>query len=119
MNQLTIFDYMPELLPEPEVGEYVDKHGAVICHIMRKGCIGHKIIYDCSTQSHKWYRCGILEKYILHENHMRSIINVGEKQRILLDHFPGIEIYECLPWNAYTKRNEALKMHRLKEVADR
>ena len=116
MEQLTIFDYMPELLSEPEIGEYVNRHGAVICHIMRPGYIGRKVIYDCSTSSHTWYRCGILEKYIPHEGRMRSIINVGTKQRILLDHYSGINIYECLPWNAYPKRREAIGGHHGKNM---
>ena len=103
-GQLSIFDYMPTLLPEPAVGEYVESHGAVICHIMRSGYIGNKVVYDCSTQSHKWFRVGILEKYFENDGVMRSVINVGERQRILFDHYPGREIFECLPWNAYPNR---------------
>jgi hypothetical protein len=40
---------------------------------------------------------------------MRSIINVGKPQRILLTHYPGREIYECLPWDAYPARRALLK----------
>lgn len=102
-GQINIFDYMPDILPEPQVGAYVDRHGANICHIMRPSYIGRKVVYDCSTESHEWFRCGILEKYIPHEGRMRSIINVGTKQRILIDHYPGIEIYEWHPWH-YSER---------------
>ena len=107
-EQLSIFDWMPTLMEEPEVGEYLEKCGAVICHIMRSDYIGRKVLYDCSTQSHTWYRCGILEQYIPYERWMRSVIFTGEKQRILLTHYPGREIYECLPWDAYPKRNETI-----------
>lgn len=97
-------------LEEPCVGEYVREAGAVICHIMRPGYIGKKVLYDCSTQSQRnLFRCGILEAYIHYEGKMRSIINVGTKQRILLTHYPGIEIRECLPWWEYPARRALLK----------
>lgn len=97
-------------MKEPEIGEYVRETGAVICHIMRSGYIGRKVLYDCSTESQRnLYRCGILEKYIPYENRMRSVINVGKPQRILLTHYPGREIYECLPWDAYPARAALLK----------
>lgn len=62
LGQMSIFDYMPLLQPEPAPGEYVENCGAIICHIMRHGYIGQKVVYDCSTQSHKWLRVGVLEK---------------------------------------------------------
>lgn len=115
-EQMTIFDLiqkpkqksMPTV--EPEIGQYVKSTGAAICHIMRSNYIGQKVVYDCSTQSHRWYRVGILEKYISHEGHMRSIIFVGERQRILLDHVCGREIYEPLPWEAYPERMKAISI---------
>ena len=45
-GQMSIFD-----LIEPEVGEYVTTHGAVICHIMRPGYIGKKVVYDVSRSA--------------------------------------------------------------------
>lgn len=107
-EQMTIFDWMPTLQEEPKVGEYVEKHGAVISHIMRSSYIGKKVVYDCSTESHKWYLCGILEKYFECRGVMRSVIYVGKPQRILLDHHPGREIFEPLPWDAYQKRLETV-----------
>lgn len=107
-GQLTIFDWMPELSEEPEVGSYVIKHGANIPHIMRANYIGQKVVYECSTQSHKWFRCGLLEKYFECRGVMRSVIDVGERQRILLDHHEGRSIYECLPWDAYPERMAAI-----------
>lgn len=107
-GQLTIFDWMPTLMDEPEVGAFVGETGAIICHIMRKSYIGLKVLYDCSTQNHTWYRCGVLEKYFECRGVMRSVINVGTKQRILLDHYPGREIYECLPLGAYPERMAAI-----------
>ena len=80
-------------------GDYVMRHGQVLCHIMRPAYIGKMIVYDCSTQSHTWFRAGILEDYIPYEDTYRSIIDVGERQRILLTHRPGIEIYEVEPWD--------------------
>ncbi len=77
MKQMTIFDFIEK--PEPKIGEYVEEAGPVICHIMVKGYIGKKVLYDCSTQSHRWYRCGILEKYIPYEGSMRHVIRIGKK----------------------------------------
>lgn len=108
MQQMTIFDYMPTLRQEPAVGSYVHKHGANICHIMRSGYIGSKVVYECSTQSHELWRVGVLEKYFLCNGVMRSVIYVGEKQRILLDHREGRDIYECLPWDAYPERMKTI-----------
>ena len=107
-DQMTIFDWMPTAQDEPEVGAYDTEHGQVICHIMRNSYIGEKVVYDCSTQSHKWYRVGILEKYFEREGVMRSVIYNGSKQRILYDHYEGREIFECLPWDAYTARMAAI-----------
>ena len=107
-EQLSLFDLFPkEPKNEPEIGAFVEQRGAVICHIMRPNYIGKKVVYDCSTASRKWLRCGVLEDYIPHEGHYRSIIFVGEKQRILLDHWPGREIYEPLEWDEYPKRRSA------------
>ena len=105
MRQLTIFDWMPE---EPEIGAYVTKTGATIPHIMRPGYIGHKVLFSCSTQSRTLYRCGILENYIPYEGVTRSIIYTGAKQRTLLTHYEGINIYECLSWDKYPERMKAL-----------
>jgi len=97
---------MSVLPEEPEVGAFVPDRGAVICHIMRPHYIGQKVLFDCSTQSMKLYKCGILEKYIPYEGHYRSIIFTGKKQRSYITHYPGREIYECLPWDAYPERTK-------------
>ena len=99
-GQMSIFDFI-----EPEVGEYVTKHDAVICHIMRPGMIGRKVVYPCGTQSMPdLCRVGILEKYIPYEDTYRSIIYTGQKQRILFTHRPGLNIYEPLEWDMYPDR---------------
>ncbi len=108
MRQLSIFDIMPEAQQEPEVGAIVEETGAIIPHIMRHGYIGEKILFDCSTQSRTLYQCGRLEKYIPYEGVTRSIIYTGKKQRTLLTHYEGINIYECLPWDKYPERMKAL-----------
>ena len=118
-GQMNIFDFIPEPqqqhskviakdLKEPEVGEWVESHGAIICHIMRKSYIGKKVIIDKSTQTHKWFRCGILEEYFECRGVMRSVVFTGEKQRHLIDHYEGINIYEPLPWDAYPERMKAI-----------
>lgn len=124
-GQISIFDWMPEAVPkepepelpkrvpkeygpEPEVGECVKEHGAIICHIMRPSYIGKKVLIDQSTKSMRAYKCGVLEDYIPYEGHMRSIVYTGEKQRSLITHYPGIEIYECLPWEAYKERMKVI-----------
>ena len=100
-GQISVYDYLESIgkAPDPEVGEYVERTGAVICHIMRPSYIGHKILFNCSTASLAWFQVGILEAYVPYEDRMRSIINVGKKQRILYTHYPGCEIYELHPWN--------------------
>lgn len=108
MRQLSIFDIMPDTQQEPEIGAYVTKTGAIIPHIMRPWYIGEKILFDCSTQSRTLYQCGRLEKYIPYEGVTRSIIYTGTKQRTLLTHFPGREIYEPLPLDAYIERRQAI-----------
>lgn len=115
-EQLSIFDWMPTAQKEPEVGEWVTEHGAVIPHIMRKGYIGKKVVMDKSTQSMKIYKVGILENVVTdfywHNDKKvecdRSIVFDGGRQRNHILHMPGQEIFECLPWNAYEKRNEAI-----------
>lgn len=118
-GQIGLFDYMPTLQKEPEVGEWVDTTGANIPHIMRRGYIGSKIVIDMSTESHKWYKVGILEditttqyyhwtgkEYEIRECD-RAIVYTGTKQRSLISLIPGeAEIYECLPWDAYPERTK-------------
>ena len=94
---------------EPGIGECVKSTGAVIPHIMRSAYIGKKVLYDVSTQSMRCYRCGVLEKYIPYEGKMRSVIFYGKKQRGLVTHYEGVNIYECLPWDAYPERAKAWK----------
>ena len=114
-GQMTVFDWMPEVSPEPDVGEYIERHGQVIPHIMRKGYIGKKVCFDCSTESHRWFQVGILEN-IVPSSYMqlygdeykrvecdRSVIYTGKRQRSLITHMPGEEIFECLPWDAYRR----------------
>ena len=113
MNQMSLFDFMPTLMVEPEVGEYVKECGAVIPHIMRKGYIGKKVLIDVSTQSCTCYQVGILEKIVPARywgdgewiECERSIVYTGKKQRSLISHYPwATELRECLPWDAYGRR---------------
>lgn len=115
-EQLSIFDWMPTLRQEPDVGEWVTEHGQVIPHIMRRSYIGKKVVMDKSTQSKKAYKVGILEKVLTdfywHGDEMvecdRSIVFDGGKQRNHILHMPGREIYECLPWDAYPERMNSI-----------
>ena len=102
-EQISIFDWMQSSAPEPNIGDYVKRPGAIICHIMRAGYIGRKILVDVSTEHNELYQCGILENYIPYESFMRSIVYVGDRQRKLITHYPGVEIFECLPLD-YEKR---------------
>lgn len=116
IGQMTIFDWMPSVQEEPEVGAWVEHHGAVISGIMRRGYIGKKVVMDKSTTSHKWYKVGILENVLI--DHYwdgdreiicdRSIIFDGSRQRSSILHMPGQNIYECLPWDAYPERMAAI-----------
>ena len=103
-EQMSLFDFMPTLQVEGKVGEYVTECGAVIPHIMRKAYIGHKVLVDVSTQSMNWFQIGILEDVITYEGRDRSIVYTGKKQRSLITHYPGVEIREVLPWDAYERR---------------
>ena len=115
-GQMTIFDWMPQAIPEPDVGEYVENPGAVIPHIMRPSYIGKKVCFDCSTESHSCYKVGILEKIVpsayWHGGRRidcdRSVIYTGKKQRSLITHMPGREIFEVLPWEAYQEGAETI-----------
>ena len=115
-GQMTIFDFMPTVQTEPDVGEWVESHGAVIPAIMRKSYIGKKVVMDKSTVSRRCYKVGILEKVVpavyYHNGKMvecdRSIVYDGSKQRNLITHYPGVNIYECLPWDAYPERMKAI-----------
>lgn len=112
-GQMTLFEFMPSMMAEPEVGEYVDSCGAVIPHIMRRSYIGKKVLVDVSTRSRERYQVGILEKII--PDHYwkgderveceRSIVYTGKKQRSLVSHYPwATELREVLPWAAYERR---------------
>lgn len=130
-GQLSLYDvfpdfdrpiqYVPQAVQEPEVGEWVTTHGAVICHIMRPGYIGRRVVIDKSTIGHEWYQVGVLEKIVPSEYYRqdlngkyvrvecdRSVVYTGSKQRQLIDHRPGVEIFECLPWEAYPERMAAI-----------
>lgn len=106
--QLDLFDVCEQLKTEPEVGEYVNEPGAVICHIMRRGYIGKKVLIDVSTTGMTVFQCGILEDYIPYEGRMRSIVFTGQKQRALVTHYPGVEIHECMSWHWYEKRQKVI-----------
>ena len=115
IKQMSIFDVLSRQeheehmnMIEPPVGTYVETCGAVICHNMRKSYIGRKVLIDVSTQSMTCFQVGIMEDYIPYEGRMRSIVYVGKKQRALVTHYPGVEIHEVLPWDAYEKRNKAI-----------
>ena len=107
-RQISIFEWEPKVIPEPEVGDCVDRAFAAIPHIMRPQYIGRKVLFDVSTQDRELYQCGILEKYAPHDGTYRSIVYTGIRQRSLITHRPGVEIFECLPWDAYTKRMAAI-----------
>lgn len=110
-GQMSIFDWQPTLLNEPDVGTLIHGAGAVICHIMRNGYIGKKVAFDCGTESMPdLYKVGILEKYFWYEPEkcMRSVIWTGGNHRALINHKFGRNIYEPLPWDAYQDRMAAI-----------
>lgn len=120
-GQMTIFDWMPTMQAEPEVGEWVDEHGAVICHVMLESYIGKKVVMDKSTSSHQWFKVGILEKIIPDFYYKMSeageyeqvpcdrlIVYDGTRQRNHIKLMPGTEVFECLPWDAYPERKAAI-----------
>lgn len=118
MRQITIFDWMPSVQPEPEIGEIVHGHGQIICHIMRPSYIGKKVCFDVSTENNRnCFRVGILERIVPALYYNRddkpvetdiSIIFTGKRQRSYITHMPGREIYECLPWDAYPERMKGI-----------
>ena len=116
---------MPSALPQYKVGEYVTRTGAAIPHIMRPGYLGKKVLIDVSTKSREEYRVGILEEYIFlpMDGVYRSIVYTGEKQRTMISHRPGKEIYECYPWDfERVTRNRESKQEQeqqLRSIAER
>lgn len=111
MTLFDLFDLSEEKAGASDIqpGDYIESHGAAICHIMRPGYIGKLVAYDCSTQNHKWIRVGILRNYIPYEGRWRSIIDVGEGRNhsILLTHYEGCDIYEVEPWDFEKRRARA------------
>lgn len=119
-GQMTLFDWQPSLQPEPDTGALVTEHGAIIPHIMRQSYIGRKVCFDVSTQHRRCFRVGVLEKvhdafyFGLEDGEYkkvpcdRVVIFTGKQQRSLISLMPGVEIYECLPWEAYPERNKAI-----------
>ena len=117
MNQMSLFDFMPTLMVEPEVGEYVKECGAVIPHIMRKGYIGKKVLVDKSEEYRGSEEEMKLEKIVPARywgdgawiECERSIVYTGEKQRSLISHYPWVpELREVLPWDAYERREDVI-----------
>lgn len=107
-GQMSLFDWMPEAQPEPEIGEWIKDCGAVIPHISIPGYIGKKVAINKSTDWLSWYRVGRLERYFEHEGHMRAVVDVGERQKQLVDLYQGIHLHEPLSWDAYPERNKAI-----------
>ena len=104
MQQISLFDFPENERFKP--GMYVESYGPAIPHIMRPGFIGKCVVYDCSTVSHKWFIVGRLEKYVWNDDNKcwRSIIYIGQKQRSLIDHMWGREIYKPEPWDFEKRR---------------
>ncbi len=121
-GQVSMFDWMAEddiEVEEPDVGAWVETHGAVICHIMLPSYIGRKVVMDKSTQSHKWYKVGLLESvrngFYYHGDDKVpcdiAIVYDGGKQRNIINMALGGQLYECLPFHDYPKRERAIFEH--------
>lgn len=118
--QVTLFDWQPSLQLEPDIGALVAERGVVIPHIMRRSYIGKKVCFDVSTQHRRCFRVGVLEEVLddfyfeLKDGEYkkvpcdRVVIFTGKRQRSLISLMPGIEINECLPWEAYPERNKVI-----------
>lgn len=103
MEQISIFDWMPSLIPEPNPGDWVEDHGELICRGQIESFLGKKIVMDCSTQSHEWYKVGIVEKILpaiyyhngVETETVRVIVDDGKRTRCYITYIPGEErIYE-------------------------
>lgn len=106
-DQINLFEFFPD---ELQPGDIITRKGAPIDHISRRSYIGKMVCFDCSTESRKMYRVGILEKYIPHDGTHRSIVYTGERQRSLITHYPGREIYEIEPWDFEKRRGNRERM---------
>lgn len=102
MTQLTLFDEPSAVKP----GDWVTTHGAVIPKVMRPSYIGKLVVIDLSTQSHKWFKVARLERIVENDGHDRSVLYTGTKQRSIITHYPGREIFELEPWNFEERRNK-------------
>lgn len=130
-GQLSIFDWMedfdpakeakqaaglPEQIEEPEVGEWVYTRGAPISRVMHRSYIGKKVLMDKSTSSKECYKVGILEDVITGQYWNgkeyapceMSIVRDETKQRNQINHTLNDQIFECLPWHSYQKREESI-----------
>lgn len=108
-KQMTIYDFAPDFRREPEIGETIEEHGAVICHIMRKAAVGRKVCYPLELYGHRM-RVGLLERYYKGEDGWwHSVILEAAGKETVLTHKPGVEIFYLFPFNFYNikKREEA------------
>ena len=110
MEQMSIFDWLPTLSPEPQAGDLVEDHGAEIPPEQIESFVGKKIVMDRSTESHEWFRVGVLEKILpgiyyhngVETDTIRLIIYDGGKQRNYMTYIPGYRwVYELteIRWN--------------------
>ena len=106
MTQLSMWDLL-QTEESHYPGEWLEEHGANICHVMRPGYVGRLICIDCSTVGHRWYQVGRLERYFFMEDERvwRAVVYTGSRQRSLISFRPGIEIFEVEPWD-YERRTK-------------
>lgn len=79
-EQISLFD------AQPNVGALVEKHGRLLSFDEIAARVGDRIVYECSTQSHEWFKIVLVESiYVYPDGHRRLIYFDGHKQRGLVD----------------------------------
>ncbi len=79
-NEVVSEDSFPDL----KIGEFFENHGALLTWEELR--IGMKVLMDCSTESHSWFRAGQVEKFTqLDSGEDRVILRDGTRSRAYIN----------------------------------
>ena len=82
-GQINLFDLLAQST-DPRPGDYVEISGRELSFDECVSRVGQIVIFDRSTESHKWYQAMRIEKLVQTEDGRRLICYDGCKQRALI-----------------------------------
>ena len=62
-------------------GDWVETHGKELSFDDITARVGQLIVWDCSTESHEWFKVVRVEKIVLSDGYRRVVFYDGHKQR--------------------------------------